>query len=281
MRGGERKFYLFSCGINKVIDEDELCVINNLFKRSKIILCRGKKEISLFSKSSELNNINFCPCPSLFSSEIFNIKPYKTDLIVLNLDSFLFTNDNYKKHPLRKFKEYAESLGLKVCSMVNGRPDINKYLVDIFPIHEIDNARISPLINFCEDPKLFTKKYNNILNNSIGFAHRYNGARFAFGKRLHGWLPFLSFNIPSAFIGIPTRRGFPSDYFTDDFLCDVPRNNQMTNDELKIMSDMMISKLNFFIKHEDILSAYIRGRRAELYDKFNKYFLKFIDTVLN
>ena len=112
-----------------------------------------------------------------------------------------------------------------------------------------------------------------------GFINRYNYARFAFGKRLHAWLPYFSFNIPAAFIGHPNRRGFPQDYFSGEFLCDVPRTTNMTQRQLEIMSDMMIAKLNFFIKNEESLINLIEERKNRLRVTFNTRFNNFVDAI--
>ena len=124
-------FYLFSMGVTNPIEDNECNILQSIFNRTKLHLVRGKYEKKLFSAIGH-NKTFFCPCPSLFASEIFEVKSRKRDVVVLNLDSFLFTKENIKAHPMIKFKEYAKSLGLEVRLMINGRPDINKFMLDIF-----------------------------------------------------------------------------------------------------------------------------------------------------
>lgn len=165
-----------------------------------------------------------------------------------------------------RFKKYAESLGLEVYSMINGRPDINEHLLDIFPMLEIDRHHLEPLVPYVDKAIKFTNN-QGLLDFPLSFGERYNNCRFAFGKRLHGWLPFFAFDIPAAFIGAHVRRGFPKDYFgNNDFLCDVPRSNNMSEADLNKMTDMMIDKLIFFVGHEDYLSKGIAERREELWE---------------
>jgi hypothetical protein len=147
---------------------------------------------------------------------------------------------------------------------------------------DIDRPYLEPLIHLRDSPVKFTKGYNASLKAHHALGERHNDCRFAFGKRLHGWLPFLSFNIPSAFIGIPNRRSFPRHYFgNDDFLCDVPRNKDISITELEIMSEMMISKLKFFIDNEERLIEKISQRREVLWKRLKRQADNFTSVIID
>lgn len=273
------KFYLFSLGVTTPITKEEKLILNHVFEQTKVHLVRGRNEIKLFKEAGEDDSL-FCPCPSLFASDIFEVSSCKKDVIILNLDSFLFNPKNYKNHPLLNFKKYANSLGLEVKLLINGRPDVNEYMLEIFEPISYDQLFIDKLLKLTDNPKEFANQYNEVLQRQTGFINRYNFARFAFGKRLHGWLPFFSLDIPAAFIGHPNRRKFPADYFSEDFLCDVPRNKEMSQKDLEVMSEMMISKLNFFIKNENNLCSFIKERKEQLNIMFKARFENFLNILI-
>ena len=53
----------------------------------------------------------------------------------------------------------------------------------------------------------------------------------------------------------------------------------MTQRQLEIMSDMMIAKLNFFIKNEESLINLIEERKNRLRVTFNTRFNNFVDAI--
>lgn len=93
---------------------------------------------------------------------------------------------------------------------------------------------------------------------------RFSGYRFAFGSRLHSFLPFTAFETPSLFLtGSAARKPMPIDYFDNPaFLAPQDDYNPAAMDK-KV--DGMIDRLNYFIKHEERLVANIRSSKEHLW----------------
>lgn len=277
---GCSRLFIWSSGILQQPFESELPIVRNVLKKASRIVVRAGKEAELIRSVAPTTTPVLQPCSSLFTDKLLSVEPHRRDVVVLNLDAHLFSADNFENHPLRRFKEYAGSLGLDVRSMVNAYGDSNRYLLDLFPLIDADEAIFGGLLAREPSSKEFNEPFSERLRRVPSFGERYTNARFAFGKRLHGWLPFLAFDAPAAFIGMPARRRMPEDYFgTRDFLCAVPRRRGMTMDHLEVMSDMMIRKLGFFVKKEDVLSRKIAERRAALWDQLQTEAVEFAELL--
>jgi len=138
------------------------------------------------------------------------------------------------------------------------------------------NSALSPELPGPEVQRTF----NEALAAHPSYGARYTACRFAFGKRLHGWLPFLAFDRPAAFVGMQARRGMPRDYFGDDtFLCAVPRRNPMSQAQLDATADGMIGKLASFVEQEDALVAQVAERREELWAQLQRQARAFADAL--
>jgi hypothetical protein len=264
----ESNFYLWSTGILAKPSEMEADSVRRFTANSKKIVVRANREADYIRSVDPQTAPEWSPCASLFVDSLFDIKPRKRDVVVVNFDSFLFTEENFQDHPLRRFKAYAESEGLEVRSMVNAFGDSNRMSLELFPLIDIDQPVFTEVLQKELAGKDFNKEFTAALVKHKSFADRYLDCRFAFGKRLHGWLPFLAFDVPSAFIGMTERRGMPMDYFgSNDFLCNVTRNAKMTRDQLENMANMMIEKLYHFIRDEERLASSISETRAALAEK--------------
>ncbi|GAA4841360.1 hypothetical protein GCM10023221_19100 [Luteimicrobium xylanilyticum] len=263
----ERKtFFLWSTGVLQQPTEDEAAAVRRVTSRARRIVVRATKEAELLRKIGPVTDPEWAPCASLFTDRLLDVPNRTRDVVVVNLDGFLFTAENAATHPLRRFARHANAQGLEVRSMVNASGDFNPWLLDLFPPIEIDAARFKAAL----DPSLpgpeFHRRFNEALAAHPSYGARYTDCRFAFGKRLHGWLPFLAFDKPAAFVGMQARRGMPRDYFGDDtFLCAVPRRNPMSQAQLDATADGMIAKLDEFVAHEDVLAARVAERREELW----------------
>lgn len=276
----DSKFYLWSTGILTTPTDEEATSVRRVMQRCRKVVVRANKEAEFICGVVPDAKPEWSPCASLFTNTLLDIKPRKKDAVVLNLDAFLFNEENFRDHPMRKFKDFAEASGLEVRSMVNAWGDHNKYLLDLFPPIDIDLPVFEDALKDGVESKDFNAIFNKALRAHPSFGERYLDCRFAFGKRLHGWLPFLSYDVPAAFIGMHTRRGMPMDYFgSNDFLCDVPRHQKMTRDELEQVSDGMIEKLKMFIAEEDRLIAEISERRGSLFDMVRKQAKKFASSL--
>lgn len=276
----DSKFFLWSTGILGKPSEEEIKAVRRVTERASKIIVRATRESEFIRGVDPSTEPEWSPCVSLFSDTLLDIKPRKRDVVVVNLDDFLFNEANFRDHPLRRFRAYAEAEGLQVRSMINASGDSNRMLLDLFPPIDIDVPLFGELLRTELTGKEFNQAFNDALSKHPSFGERYCDSRFAFGKRLHGWLPFLAFDTPAAFIGMPERRGMPSDYFgSNEFLCNVPRNTKMTREQLDDMANAMIGKLNFFIHNEDRLVASIAEKRASLGEKLRTQAAEFAATL--
>lgn len=265
-----KTFYLWSTGILGRPTEDEIENVRRVTSRSRSIVVRATKESEFIRDIAGVES-EWAPCASLFTDRLLKVKKRKRDVVVVNLDDFLFTEQNIADHPLRRFRAYAEAQGLEVRSMINAGGDSNRLMLELFPVIDQDQALLEDFLRGDPKGREFNDGFNAALARYPGFGHRYTENRFAFGKRLHGWLPFMAFDSPAAFIGMQARRGMPRDYFGDnDFLCAVPRHRDMSREALDQMADAMISKLDYFIRNEDALNARIAERRDELWKQLTR-----------
>lgn len=265
-RFDESRMFVWSSGILETPREDELPILQKILRKSERIVVRADKEADFIRKVEPAAEPRMLPCTSLFSDRLLATPKRVKDVVVVNLDAHLFSEKNIDDHPLRRFKAYAEAEGLEVRSMVNAHGDSNRYSLDLFPLIDSDQDLFHDVLAAEPDSKTFNREYTARLQQVDDFGARYTGSRFAFGKRLHGWLPFLAFDQPAAFIGMNARQGMPNDYFGNNrYLAKVPRRPRMGRDELDSMANSLIGKLNYFIHNEDRLSAEIAERREQLW----------------
>lgn len=276
----DSKFHLWSTGILTKPADEEVKAVRRVTARAPKIIVRAQRESELIREVDPSTAPEWSPCASLFTDTLLDIKPRKRDVVVVNFDAFLFKEENFSDHPLRRFKAYAESEGLEVRSMINAAGDSNRMLLDLFPPIDIDLPLFGEMLQAELSGKEFNSAFNDALSKHPSFGERYTGSRFAFGKRLHGWLPFLAFDTPAAFVGMSARRGMPMDYFgSNDFLCAVPHNSNLTRAQLDDMANNLIGKLNFFIHNEDRLVASIVEKRAALGEKLRAQAAEFAATL--
>ncbi|BDV30046.1 polysaccharide pyruvyl transferase family protein [Microbacterium terricola] len=275
-----KRFHLWSTGVLQTPTDDEIAAVRRVTARSRQIIVRATKEAEFIRRIGPVTSPEWAPCTSLFTDRLLGTPNTTKDVVVVNVDSFLFTAENIADHPLRRFIAFANAEGLDVRSMVNASGDSNRFSLDLFPLIDIDQPHFDRLLRTEPTGKEFNDGFNKALENHPSFGARYTDCRFAFGKRLHGWLPFLAFDKPAAFIGMSARRGMPKDYFgSDELLCDVPRSTTMTRQQLDRMADGMIAKLQHFITHEDALSARISERREELWQQLQRQAGGFADAL--
>lgn len=275
----DKRFYLWSTGILETPSDDEVSLVKRVVERADTIVVRATKESEYIADVTGAES-EWSPCASLFTDRLLGIEKQKKDVVVVNFDDFLFTEANIAAHPLRRFRQYAESEGLEVRSMVNASGDSNSMMLDLFPLIDADRPLLEDFLRTNPTGREFNTGFNAAMEKMPSFGARYTNSRFAFGKRLHGWLPFMAFDQPAAFIGMQARRGMPKDYFGDGtFLCGVPRRRHMSVGMLDEMANAMIGKLNFFIHNEDRLSAQIAERRGELWEQLRRQADTFADAM--
>lgn len=222
------------------------------------------RRLSAFCATDDLNKFKFQPCPSVFLDRLFSIRPETSDQIAINfpLEKSL-TPENAKTHPLRRFVEFAKSLGLSVALLDNHPSDINKIALEIFDPPRSDPGQaafMSQLQNEGDGQKLFEQRWTS----SPFVASRFNGYRFAFGVRLHSFLPFMAFNTPSVFLaGNPIRMPMALEYFRNPAFGAKVAFGQAS---LGQVVDGMIERLRFFVRNEDRLRAEIADQRSRLWE---------------
>ncbi len=290
-------FHIWSSGVLWNPSEEERRSSNELFSRSRFIATRANIEIDFIKSITPDTNPVFSPCSTIFMDKILGdklSKPNKADIVVLNVNAANFENRLCYHDPTQRFVDYAKSEGLDCMLMSNcAHVDTNPKLLESFNLIRLDSRLETILVDYFttiakegQDAypfgKLTTAVRDYAFRNAAYFPERHNNARFAFGKRLHSWLPFFSFNTPAAFIGAQARRGMPVDYFGEqygnDFLCDIPVAAGSLED-LHKSTDAMIDKLKYYIKNEDMLVARIAERREELWEVFETRAAELYDSL--
>lgn len=275
----DKRFFLWSTGILETPKPEEVPQVRRVTERADKIVVRATKE-SEFIKDVAGVDSEWAPCASLFTDRLLGVEKNVDDVVVVNFDDFLFTEENIGDHPLKRFLAYARAEGLEVRSMVNAGGDSNRMMLDLFPLIEADRPLLEEFLRGDPSGREFNDGFNAAIEKMPSFGARYTNARFAFGKRLHGWLPFMAFDQPAAFIGMHARRGMPKDYFgNNEFLCAVPRGRRLDREQLDSVANGMIGKLNFFIHNEARLSARIAERREELWDRLQVQVDEFADAM--
>lgn len=300
-----KRFFLWSTGILQQPTDQEAQSVRRITARADRVIVRATKEAQFFRRvDAEVVRPRWAPCTSLFTDRLLGLRERTSDTVVVNLDDFHFTKENFANHPIRRFAAYANAEGLEVRSMVNAAGDANEWLLDMFPPIDVDRPVFTEVFDSPRHERstsgrvrrwvsrqrstgprspevAFGEPFNQALLRHPSFGERYNDCRFAFGKRLHGWLPFMAFDKPAAFTGMAARRGMPKDYFgDDDFLCAVPRKREMTREQHDQMADAFIEKLRFFIANEDALKSRIAERREELWQQLQRQAREFADALV-
>ena len=153
---------------------------------------------------------------------------------------------------------------LKVVYIDNHPKDFNPSIYEVF-----DDCAHSPMmkgmhLNVNEDSPAINEVYVNEWNDETALVERYNGYRFAFGQRLHAFLPFMAFSTPSIFLtGSPIRQTMPYDYFKDNiFLSKV----SYSSDRLESLVNTMIVTLEVLIQKEARIVNQIEDNIASLWE---------------
>lgn len=270
-----RRMFCFGTGTNtptnagsgsKPFSEVSARIIGEFVSAAQKIYLRGSADINrlqAFCNSEDLDKLIFQPCPSIFLDRIFDIKPVKRDRIALNLP-FMKIKD-LEKHPISRFVSYAHSEGLKVDFLDNHPMDFNVEVYDTF-----DGTTHSDTLkkfylsaepgSYESAQKLFQTEWESLES----LPSRFNGYRFAFGARLHSFLPFMAFNTPSLFLASnPIRTAMPTEYFGNPiFGAKLPFGGKNVDQVV----DGMIERLNYFIRHEDTLVDCIQEQRYRLWN---------------
>ena len=242
--------------------------ISDLISLSDGVYLRGNYDIIRIQNmcsSLDIHKLKFQPCPSMFIDKMCNNILPKSDKIAVNFPLLKqVTSENYKTHPLRRFIHYAKSCGLDVEFSPNHTMDINHHVIDMFDTVALSKKTIDFMLSKqSEDYNLAQEVMQQEWDSTECIFQRHSGYRFAFGSRLHSFLPFMAFNTPSLFMtGNVARMPIPMDYFQDPiFLARSPYNVKA----LDIMVDGMIERLDFFIKHEDRLISNIEQHKERLW----------------
>ncbi|OAP39518.1 hypothetical protein ATC00_09745 [Sinorhizobium americanum] len=240
--------------------------IAKLAQVSDGLYLRGSADIrrlAALCATEDLHKFKFQPCPSVFLDRLFSVRPQVSDQIAINfpLEKSL-TADNAKTHPLNRFVEFAKALGLSVALLDNHPSDINKIALDLFAPPQSDAGQSDFVADTAKEDgqKLFEQRWT-----SVPFvASRFNGYRFAFGVRLHSFLPFMAFNTPSVFLaGNPIRMPMPIEYFGNPAFGAKVAFGQANFGQVV---DGMIERLKYFVKNEDRLRMEIADQRARLWE---------------
>lgn len=248
--------------------------IAKLAQTSRGLYLRGSADIrrlAMFCAADDLHKFKFQPCPSVFIDRLYGIRPTITDQIAVNFPlAKSLTAENAKTHPLNRFVEFAKSLGLSVALLDNHPSDINKIALDMFAPPQSDSRQASFLNDATgnvDNTNLFERRWTS----QCPMAHRFNGYRFAFGVRLHSFLPFMAFNTPSVFLAAnPIRSPMPIEYFGNSVFGAKVAFGQGSFGQVV---DGMIERLRHFVKNEEQLRTQIADQRARLWEitTKNKY----------
>lgn len=248
-----RKLFCFATGTNtpfnasasaKPFSKTSEETIAKFVKASQKIYLRGSADINRiqgFCRSEDLDKFVFQPCPSLFIDKLFGIKPEKKDRIAVNFPFLKIRN--LAKHPISRFVDYSHSIGLKVDFVDNHPMDFNSEIYSVFDGTTHSHALRAFHTGIDPDYEKAQIIYQAEWEGVNPIATRFNGYRFAFGSRLHAFLPFMSFETPTVFLtGNPIRMPMPLDYFGNPiFLAKQPYGGKDMNGVV----DGMIDRLDF------------------------------------
>jgi len=276
-QGEGRRIFCFGTGTNTPFDPKRSdkpfssmseSIIGNLVQAAQRIYLRGMTDIQrlqMFCRTEDLHKFVFQPCPSLFLDKIFDLPLRKEDAIAVNFP--LMKVDDVKKHPIKKFIDFAHAEGIRVDFLDNHPQDFNPQLYDCFdrlthspPLR--DACSKSPPPTYSELQEMYKKEWESV----PCLADRYNGYRFAFGARLHSFLPFLAFETPSVFYaGNPIRIPMPVEYFGTPVFSRkyTPVYKDGKPDDR--LGEDMIERLKFFIKNERWCVEKIKENKERLW----------------
>jgi len=275
-----RRVFCFASGTNTPFDAKPSdkpfsrvseSVIGNFAQVAQRIYLRGMTDIQrlqAFCRSEDLHKFAFQPCPSLFLDKIFHLPLRKEDAIAVNFP--LAQVKDLSKHPIKKFVDFARSEGLRVDFLDNHPQDFNPQAYDCFDRLTHSQA----LREVCSPPPTHTpvaltelqELYKKEWMNQPCLADRFNGYRFAFGARLHSFLPFMAFETPTVFYSNnPIRTPMPMEYFgTPVFSRKHPpvyKGGEVSDN----FSDGMIERLKFLIKNEHWCVDKIKENKERLW----------------
>lgn len=276
----QRPVFAFGTGTNTPVDNGPTSkpfsvesgkTIAKLASVSDGLYLRGSADIrrlSAFCATDDLHKFKFQPCPSVFLDRLFSVRPELSDQIAINfpLEKSL-TPENAKTHPLKRFVDFAKSVGLSVALLDNHPSDINNIALDMFDSPQSDpgqSAFVSKTKVEGDGQKLFEQRWTD----APFIAPRFNGYRFAFGVRLHSFLPFMAFNTPSVFLAAnPIRMPMALEYFRNPVFGAKVAFGQ---GPLGQVVDGMIERLKYFVKYEDRLRSEIADQRSRLWEITSK-----------
>lgn len=275
VKGNNINFNFFSTGTNtgflekkKPFSNISSSVLSEIFNVSNKIFLRGHSDImrlSGFGDSSNSRKFGFQPCPSVFLDELYGLTPKVNDKVAVNFPlSKIINKENAKTHPLNRFVKACEAHGLSAVFVDNHPDDFNPWVLDIFSEVAHKDSDISNIVNTFDDSSTVIQKvYTDIWTSHPCLARRYNGYRFAFGNRLHSFLPFMAFNTPSVFMSNhEIRRPMPIDYFNNAIFQGKIRLGER---DFNSVVDGMIERLGFMIKNEMELRNEINLSRKKLW----------------
>ncbi|MGP9517875.1 polysaccharide pyruvyl transferase family protein [Psychrobacter sp. AOP7-C1-14] len=245
-------------------------IVSDLISMSSGAFVRGnydRMRLQTICQSEDVSKLSFQPCPSVFIDTMVASKRDKLDKIAVNFP-FLksITSENVDKHPIKRFITYARSLGLDCVFSPNHTQDINPYVFDLFDEVDVSEG----LANFiCSSEFDYTQGQVKMQDEWEGIDcifSRFSGYRFAFGARLHSFLPFMAFETPSLFLtGNVARMPMPIDYFNNPVY--LAKNGFHPDiNKMEEVVDGMIERLNYFIKNEASLVSEIRREKERLWE---------------
>lgn len=241
----------------------------DLFDLSKGVYLRGsydRNRLQMLGDAKDVHKLVYQPCPSLFIDQWAENPRPKSDVIAINfpLNKGL-TASNVRTHPLHKFVSYARSCGLECVFSPNHTQDVNPYIFDVFDRVDISDELADFICSdsFAEVPDAQKRIQEEWMSLDCIFS-RFSGHRFAFGSRLHSFLPFMAYETPSLFLsGNEVRKSMPVDYFDNPIFLAKAAYHPAKCEQ---MVDGMIERLNFFIRNEEALVANIRESKERLWE---------------
>jgi hypothetical protein len=242
--------------------------IAKLAALSSRLYLRGSRDIlrlSSLCNSEDMDKFVFQPCPSIFLDRLFGIKPIVSDKVAVNFPlNTSITKENVAKHPLKRFKEFANAQGLTVVFMDNHPMDINPYVFELCDetTHDAEGLALISAEGFGALPE-HNKKFEDVWMGTSSLPARFNGFRFAFGTRLHSFLPFMAFNTPTLFLSPnEIRRPMGQEYFQHAaFSAATP----WANGSAAKVVDGMIDRMKYFMANEERLRFHIHEQRERLW----------------
>lgn len=268
-RANNKNVFFFGSGtnsssLNRAFTDVSGKLLGDLVSTTRYMYLRGHADIEVLEKFVEPQKrykMRFQPCPSMFLDKIYGIKPKKKDRVAINLNFGTLSEEEVKVHPIRRFVDYVRSEGLTPVLWANHHIDIADGLHDVFQGQSIYN---SPKYNPADvrRTRRSNKKspFKNRMHQGKDLARDFNGFRFAFGKRLHGYLPFSSFGAVPVFLSTrAVRKRIPGDYFG---LPELSVPFEPGNPDGSV--DRMIETLKYMIKNEAELGQRIAESRHKL-----------------